>query len=93
MAVPWSPHPLAIQNDLERAVLPRVPLVAEAARRLRRTGATTVLMSGSGSAVFGIFLDAAMARDAGRRLASPGWFVQATHTVGRSARPRPRKED
>jgi 4-diphosphocytidyl-2-C-methyl-D-erythritol kinase len=91
LAVPWSPVPLTIENDLERAVLPRVPLVAEARRRLRRAGATAVLMSGSGSAVFGLFPDAASARRAASVLTQPGWFVQATHTMGASARPRPRE--
>jgi 4-diphosphocytidyl-2-C-methyl-D-erythritol kinase len=89
MAVPWSPQPLAIENDLEGAVLPRMPLVARACRMLRRAGATAVLMSGSGSAVFGCFPDAEVARRAGAALARPGWFVQATYTSGRSARPHP----
>jgi 4-diphosphocytidyl-2-C-methyl-D-erythritol kinase len=90
MVVPWSPLPLVVENDLERAVLPRVPLVAQAHSRLRRAGATAVLMSGSGSAVFGIFPDPAAARAAVRRLARPGWFVRATYTMGPSARPRPK---
>jgi 4-diphosphocytidyl-2-C-methyl-D-erythritol kinase len=42
-------------NDLERAVLPAYPLIATLKRALLRLGAEGVLMSGSGSSVFGIF--------------------------------------
>jgi 4-diphosphocytidyl-2-C-methyl-D-erythritol kinase len=89
MVVPWSPLPLDMQNDLERAVLPRVPLVADARRRLRRAGASAVLLSGSGSAVFGVFSDANAARRAAAAIARPGWFVRATRTMNAAARPRP----
>jgi 4-diphosphocytidyl-2-C-methyl-D-erythritol kinase len=42
-------------NDLERAVLPAYPLIATLKEALLRLGAEGVLMSGSGSSVFGIF--------------------------------------
>ena len=42
-------------NDLERAVLPAYPLIAALKEALLRLGAEGVLMSGSGSSVFGIF--------------------------------------
>jgi 4-diphosphocytidyl-2-C-methyl-D-erythritol kinase len=42
-------------NDLERAVLPTYPLIAALKEALLRLGAEGVLMSGSGSSVFGIF--------------------------------------
>ncbi len=42
-------------NDLERAVLPEHPLIADRKRQLSALGAEVALMSGSGSAVFGIF--------------------------------------
>jgi 4-diphosphocytidyl-2-C-methyl-D-erythritol kinase len=44
-----------LSNDLERAVLPAYPPLAALKEALRRLGAEGVLMSGSGSAVFGIF--------------------------------------
>jgi 4-diphosphocytidyl-2-C-methyl-D-erythritol kinase len=50
----WPPYELCI-NDLERAVLPAYPLLAALKEELRRLGAEGVLMSGSGSAVFGTF--------------------------------------
>lgn len=42
-------------NDLERAVLPEYPLIADRKKQLSALGAEVALMSGSGSAVFGIF--------------------------------------
>ncbi len=42
-------------NDLEQAVLPEHPLIAQSKRRLLELGAEMALMSGSGSAVFGVF--------------------------------------
>jgi 4-diphosphocytidyl-2-C-methyl-D-erythritol kinase len=50
----WPPHELLI-NDLERAVLPAYPPIAALKAELRRLGAEGVLMSGSGSSVFGLF--------------------------------------
>jgi 4-diphosphocytidyl-2-C-methyl-D-erythritol kinase len=50
----WPPRELCI-NDLERAVLPAYPLLAALKEALLRLGAAGVLMSGSGSSVFGIF--------------------------------------
>ena len=42
-------------NDLERAVLPAYPLIADRKKQLAALGAEVALMSGSGSAVFGLF--------------------------------------
>ncbi len=47
-------HPI-LQNDLERAVLPAHPEIGRLVRRLRAAGAAAAAMTGSGSAVFGIF--------------------------------------
>lgn len=59
----------ALHNDLEAAVLRLHPELGELRQRLRRAGARGVLMSGSGSCVFGLFPTAATARDGARRLA------------------------
>ncbi len=62
-AIDWTP-PLDTQqwpsaalfvNDLEQAVLPEYPLIADRKKQLSALGAEVALMSGSGSAVFGIF--------------------------------------
>jgi 4-diphosphocytidyl-2-C-methyl-D-erythritol kinase len=59
-------------NDLQPAVARRHPEIPELTRALLRTGASYAAMSGSGSAVFGLFDARAAAARAGRRLASSG---------------------
>ena len=51
----WGEHKSSIINDFEPAVLARYPELAGIRERLRRAGATRVSMTGSGSAIFGIF--------------------------------------
>ena len=46
---------LPLKNDFEVAVFAKHPEVAVAARKLRRLGARPALMTGSGSALFGVF--------------------------------------
>jgi 4-diphosphocytidyl-2-C-methyl-D-erythritol kinase len=46
-------------NDFEAAVYSQHPELARIARKLKRAGATTVRMSGSGSSIFSLFPDAA----------------------------------
>ena len=58
----------SLHNDLERAVLPEHPAISRAKDGLAGAGALNSLMSGSGSAVFGIFPDRASARKAWRLL-------------------------
>ena len=50
----WPPPELLV-NDLERAVVPEYPLIAQIKSLLCDLGAIGALMSGSGSAVFGLF--------------------------------------
>lgn len=45
----------SIINDFEEVVFTRHPVLAEVRERLGRSGATCVAMTGSGSAIFGIF--------------------------------------
>jgi len=56
-------------NDLETVTLEHYPQVREAKELLWAAGARGVLMSGSGSAVFGIFTDLKEALGAGRGIA------------------------
>jgi 4-diphosphocytidyl-2-C-methyl-D-erythritol kinase len=51
-------------NDFEAVVFEQHRQLAELKRRLARTGASPVLMSGSGSAIFGLFRGRAAAREA-----------------------------
>jgi len=69
-----SRNPL-LANDFEPVISRRLPAVREARRLLGRSGATRVLLSGSGSAVFGLFASARSARAAAAavRRAKPRW--------------------
>jgi 4-diphosphocytidyl-2-C-methyl-D-erythritol kinase len=51
----WGDHKSSIINDFESVVVARYPEISEIREKLRRAGATRVAMTGSGSAVFGIF--------------------------------------
>ena len=66
------PKPSAFMNDLERAVLPSHPVLAEQKDRLRLLGDRISLMSGSGSAVFGVFTTRAAAARAAAALSGSG---------------------
>jgi len=68
----------AFVNDLETAVFPRYPELADIKRSLLELGAAAASMSGSGSSIFGIFSDAAVARSAEREL-STNWPVHHLH--------------
>jgi 4-diphosphocytidyl-2-C-methyl-D-erythritol kinase len=50
----WAPF---CRNDFETAVFERYPEIAATKRKLQRLGAKPVMMTGSGSAVFGVFAD------------------------------------
>ena len=45
----------SIINDFEEVVFTRYPVLAEIREKLKRSGSTCVAMTGSGSAIFGIF--------------------------------------
>jgi 4-diphosphocytidyl-2-C-methyl-D-erythritol kinase len=75
------------QNDLQKPVAKRHPEIARLVRALRRLGADSAAMSGSGSAVFGLFATRSQALRASRALASaPYTTVRAvlTRTVSRA---------
>ena len=71
-------------NDLQPAVAARYPQIAEAVTRLRTAGAGLAVMSGSGSAVFGLFADAGAARVAAADWPA-GWHTWVTHTLSAEA--------
>jgi 4-diphosphocytidyl-2-C-methyl-D-erythritol kinase len=60
-------------NRLEDAVCPTQPVVADITSRLLRSGASTALMSGSGSGVFAAFGSRRAAESARRRLDRADW--------------------
>jgi 4-diphosphocytidyl-2-C-methyl-D-erythritol kinase len=67
-------------NDLERPVINRYPEIGAIKRRLLREGAVYAAMSGSGSAVFGLFSSQAAADRATRRRPREGWRTFVTRT-------------
>jgi 4-diphosphocytidyl-2-C-methyl-D-erythritol kinase len=76
--------PDRIFNDLENIVLESFPEIADLRGRIASAGAEAVLLSGSGSCVFGIFRDETSARHAALQLGSS----VATHVCQAVARPR-----
>jgi len=77
-----------IQNDFERVVFPQHPSLAEIKRLLAATGtpeaALHASLSGSGSALFGLYLTRGDAQRAQDRLAASGFESQITRTLQRS---------
>jgi 4-diphosphocytidyl-2-C-methyl-D-erythritol kinase len=79
----WRGRRLALLNDLEAPVVRRRPEVGAARRALESAGAEAAAMTGSGSAVFGLFSGDAAARRAARAVAEAGFVAQITRTVDR----------
>ena len=71
-----SPGPL-LDNNFQPMIRSTFPVVVEVSWLLKRSGARGVLLSGSGSAVFGLFHSSARARNAARALgcAHPNWGI------------------
>jgi 4-diphosphocytidyl-2-C-methyl-D-erythritol kinase len=79
----WRSGPLQVRNSLQAPVADRHPAMAHIVRALLAAGAVTAAMTGSGSAVFGVFpaRAAGVARTLARK--SSGWSVWATQTLSR----------
>jgi 4-diphosphocytidyl-2-C-methyl-D-erythritol kinase len=71
-------------NDLEAAAAQIHPNVVSLKARMMEQGARAALMTGSGSAVFGVWRDTTSAREAARRLREQGMWAEAVHTLDRS---------
>jgi 4-diphosphocytidyl-2-C-methyl-D-erythritol kinase len=72
-----------IENDFESVVFPKYPAIREVKRTLERSGAKYVSLSGSGSAVYGLFADQETAGKAAGRLSDNGVPAVATTTLTR----------
>ena len=72
-----------IENDFESVVFPKYPAIREVKRALERSGAKYVSLSGSGSAVFGLFADQESANQAVKKLEQNDIPAQATVTLPR----------
>ena len=79
----WRRRMDLLSNDLQLPVVKKHPAIGEMIERLRMVGAHAAAMSGSGSAVFGLFdrqADAILAR---RRIRKAGWRTWVTRTISR----------
>lgn len=76
---------LPLTNDFEGAVFGVHPELAGHVRKLRRLGAKPARMTGSGSALFGVFEDAATAKQAAGKFA-PGVAKVARFVTGQQYR-------
>jgi 4-diphosphocytidyl-2-C-methyl-D-erythritol kinase len=72
-----------IKNDFEEVVFPEYPELSEVKKALERAGAKYASLSGSGSAMYGLFASKAAAGKAADKLRKQGWAAQATATITR----------
>ena len=70
-----------LHNDLEATVIERLPVVAHIKQKLNSLKADGALLSGSGSAVFGIFENSQQAQEAYARCGEEDWDTFLTETV------------
>jgi 4-diphosphocytidyl-2-C-methyl-D-erythritol kinase len=79
----WPAWSASLRNDLEVPVVRHHPAIGRIRQSLLDAGATFAAMSGSGSAVFGLFERADAARRTANDLARPGWLSLHTRTLNR----------
>jgi 4-diphosphocytidyl-2-C-methyl-D-erythritol kinase len=72
-----------IENDFEQVVFPKYPELGEVKRALERAGAFHASLSGSGSAIYGLFENPVLAAKAGRRLMNRGIPAAVSRTLTR----------
>jgi 4-diphosphocytidyl-2-C-methyl-D-erythritol kinase len=73
-----------IENDFERVVFPEYPVLREVKRALEREGARFGSLSGSGSAVYGVFASTDEAARAAQALSDAGTPAVATRMLPRA---------
>lgn len=85
---PWPSRAAQMINDLEPAIARHHPEIDHMRTALRRAGALAAAMSGSGSAVFGLFQKRADALAAVDGLSGSGWRVILTESLDRGEHAR-----
>ena len=83
LPIGWPAWAATLRNDLEPAVIGHHPAIGRIKQSLIDAGAAFAAMSGSGSAVFGLFERADAARRTANDLARPGWLSLHTRTLSR----------
>jgi 4-diphosphocytidyl-2-C-methyl-D-erythritol kinase len=81
---PWPSRAAQMINDLEIPIARHYPEIDRMKAALRGAGALAAAMSGSGSAVFGLFQKPRDATHAVKRLSGSGWQVVLTQSLGRN---------
>ncbi len=84
LPVPWPSRAAQMVNDLEPPVVRRHPEITALKAALREAGALAAAMSGSGSAVFGLFRSRSAAARSLRPLARGGARAFLTRTLTRA---------
>jgi 4-diphosphocytidyl-2C-methyl-D-erythritol kinase len=84
LPVPWPSRAAQMVNDLEPPVVRRHPEITAIKGALRESGAVAAAMSGSGSAVFGLFRTRLAAARAVRPLSRNGCRAMLTRTLTRA---------
>lgn len=87
----WPAWAAELRNDLEAPVVRRHPTIGRLVRGLKALGADHAAMSGSGSAVFGVFVDPDIAAAAHTALLGRGVRALHTATLSRLAVARERR--
>ena len=88
LPVPWPTRAAQMINDLEPPVVRRHPEIGTLKALLREAGAVAAAMSGSGSAVFGLFRRQSTAARAVRPLSKGGARAFLTRTLSRAEHER-----
>jgi 4-diphosphocytidyl-2-C-methyl-D-erythritol kinase len=88
LPVPWPSRAAQMINDLEPPVVRRHPEISALKAQLKELGTVAAAMSGSGSAVFGLFRSRAAAERAIRPLSKGGVRVLVTRTLTRAEHER-----
>ena len=88
LPVPWPSRAAQMINDLEPPVVRRHPEITDIKARLKEGGAVASAMSGSGSAVFGLFRTRPAAVRMLRPLAKGGAKTVLTRTLTRAEHER-----
>ena len=88
LPVPWPSRAAQMINDLEPPVMRRHQEIGALKVQLKEAGATASAMSGSGSAVFGLFRSRSLAEKALKPLSRNGARAQVTRTLTRAEHER-----
>jgi 4-diphosphocytidyl-2-C-methyl-D-erythritol kinase len=84
LPVPWPSRAAQMVNDLEPPVVRRHPEITAVKAALKEAGALAAVMSGSGSAVFGLFRSRSAASKSVRPLSRGGATAFLTRTLSRA---------